>query len=253
MFKNMVIFIFLFLTLNSCSENAQGVTEMPSDFVELKEVNPNIVYDLRYYSKHNFVGDTIDGYEAKKCYMTRVSAKALSEVQKELEEIGFTIKVYDAYRPQRAVDHFVRWAKDIDDTRMRKEFYPDVDKKNLFKDGYIAAKSSHSRGSTVDLTIVPLPVPEQEQYKPGMELCECYKSREERFGDNSIDMGTGFDCFDEHSHPLNKSLSVQQRANRMLLRTLMTKHGFVPYEQEWWHFTFKEEPYPNTYFDFPIK
>ncbi|MBN1473200.1 MAG: M15 family metallopeptidase [Syntrophaceae bacterium] len=226
---------------------------MPDNFVNIKTVIPQVELDIRYYDQHNFLGQKVDGYLAPKCLLTREAATALSNVQKELEKFSLTLKIYDCYRPQQAVNHFVRWAKDIDDTKTRKEFYPTVDKRNLFKDGYIADKSSHSRGSTVDLTIVSLPVVPQKKYTPGQKLYECYLPQGKRFGDNSIDMATGFDCFHELSHTENKNISAQQRINRMLLKTLMEKHGFQNYAFEWWHYTFKNEPYPNTYFDFPIK
>jgi len=167
--------------------------------------------------------------------------------------MSLSLKIYDCYRPQRAVDHFVRWAKDIKDIKARAEFYPTVDKRNLFRDGYIAEKSGHSRGSTIDLTIVPVPVPVQEQYRPGQPLHACYAPAVKRFKDNSIDMGTGFDCFHELSHPGNLKVGRQQRTHRLLLKTLMDKHGFKNYDKEWWHFTLRSEPYPDTYFDFPVK
>jgi D-alanyl-D-alanine dipeptidase len=226
---------------------------MPDNFVDIKTVIPQVELEIRYFGPHNFLGEKVDGYLAPKCILTKEAATALSEVQKELEQFSLTLKIYDCYRPQQAVNHFVRWAKYIDDTRTRKEFYPTVDKRNLFKDGYIADKSSHSRGSTVDLTIVPLPVAPQEKYTPGQKLYECYLPQGKRFGDNSIDMATGFDCFHELSHTHNKRISAQQRINRMLLKSLMEKHGFKNYDLEWWHYTLKNEPYPNTYFDFPIK
>lgn len=245
--------IFLSVLIFSISLYSSEKDTIPEGFVYLKDVNPDIIYDIRYYSTHNFVGDTIDGYYCGECILTKEAAMALDSIQKELMEFNLTLKVYDCYRPQRAVNHFVKWAKDISDTKTKKEFYPTVDKKNLFKDGYIAAKSSHSRGSTVDLTIVPIPVPEQEQYIEGMELHECFKPVDIRFGDNSVDMGTGFDCFHKHSHPKNEDVSFQSRINRLLLRTLMIKYGFKPYEFEWWHFTLDNEPYPETYYDFPVK
>ncbi len=247
-FFNVLLLVILFV---SCGKEVTSV-ELKDGFVYMSDVNSTILFDMRYYSSHNFVGDTIDGYECAECILTERAAKAVDAVQKELLPYGLTLKIYDCYRPQRAVDHFVRWAEDIKDDKMKKEFYPDVDKSNLFEDGYIAAKSSHSRGSTVDLTIVPIPVPEQEEYIEGMELVECYRPYDIRFGDNSIDMGTGFDCFSEYSHPDNPEMEQQVRINRLLLRTLMIKHGFEPYEFEWWHFTYKDEPYPDTYFDFPV-
>jgi D-alanyl-D-alanine dipeptidase len=181
------------------------------------------------------------------------AATALANVQKDLEEFSLSLKIYDCYRPQRAVDHFVRWAKDINDIKTKKEFYPNVDKRNLFSDGYIDSKSSHSRGSTVDLTIVAFPALKQQNYIPGQKLYECYLPAEKRFRDNSIDMGTGFDCFHKLSNTGNKSIGRQQKNNRLLLKALMEKHGFKNYDLEWWHYTLKNEPYPNLYFDFPVE
>jgi len=248
----LTIFIFfLFTPLNSAV--VHGKEKIPDNFADIKDVIPGIVLDIRYYSSYNFIGERIDGYLAAKCILTKEAADALSLVQKELEQFSLSLKIYDCYRPQRAVDHFVRWAEDIKDIKMQKEFYPTVDKKNLFKDGYIADKSSHSRGSTVDLTIVPIPVPRQEKYTAGQQLSECYHPADKRFSDNSIDMGTGFDCFHELSHTLNKNIGPRQRINRMLLKTLMEKHGFKNYELEWWHYTLKNEPYPDIYFNFAIE
>jgi zinc D-Ala-D-Ala dipeptidase len=246
--KKLSLFIaLLFLNTTVFSQ------DMPGGFVDIQDIDSTIILDMRYYSTHNFVGDTIDGYECGRCILTKEAANALGLVQAELSKYGFTIKIYDCYRPQRAVDHFVSWAKNIDDTLTKREFYPTVDKKNLFSDGYIAEKSSHSRGSTVDLTIVSLPVQEQDDFYLGMELQECTQDSLNRFGDNSIDMGTGFDCFDKLSHSESKEVSDHQRSKRLLLRTLMDKHGFTHYEFEWWHYTFDAEPFKDKYFDFPIK
>ena len=205
---------------------------MPQQFVNLKEVIPDIKIDLRYYTGKNFIGERIDGYHAEKALMTEKAAKALKKVRNDLRHFGLSLKIFDAYRPQRAVDHFVRWAEDVNDTRMKTVFYPGVSKEHLFEKGYIAAKSSHSRGSTVDLTIVP------ENASPLA---------------NGLDMGSGFDLFSKKSWPDSMAVSPQARANRMLLQTLMKKHGFAPYSKEWWHFTYKDEPFPDTYFDFPIE
>lgn len=244
-----LVFIIQTFTAKPCfTEN-----NIPAGFVDVQKAIPSIILDIRYFSPHNFVGEKVDGYNATKCFLTEKAVVALSKIQEELKGFSLSLKVYDCYRPQRAVNHFVRWAKDIDDIKTKKEFYPTVDKINLFKDGYIAAKSSHSKGSTVDLTIVPVPVPEQEAYRPGQPLQACYMPVEKRFKDNSIDMGTGFDCFHELSHPGNIRVGLQQRINRMLLKTLMEKQGFKNYDQEWWHFTLKNEPFPNTYFDFIIE
>jgi len=225
----------------------------PADFVDVEKVIPSVVLDMRYFGPHNFVGEKVDGYEAPKCLMTRKAAQALAGVQEELRPFALSLKLYDCYRPQRAVDHFVRWARDIRDLRTKEEFYPTIDKRHLFRDGYIAKKSGHSRGSTVDVTIVPLPLPKQEAYRPGQPLQACFAPADQRFRDNSIDMGTGFDCFHERSHPENRQVEGQQRVNRLLLKSIMDKHGFKNYDQEWWHFTLRDEPYPATYFDFPVE
>jgi D-alanyl-D-alanine dipeptidase len=243
----MVIIIFL------SADKALSGQKIPDSFVDVKEVVPPVIIDMRYFTAHNFVGEKIDGYDAPRCILTRQAAQALFRVQNALQVFSLSLKIYDCYRPQRAVNHFVRWAQDINDTKTKNEFYPTIDKKNLFRDGYIAEKSGHSRGSTVDLTIVPVPVPQQEIYEPGQTLYECYLSLGQRFKDNGIDMGTGFDCFHELSHPGNMKVTLEARIGRMLLKTLMEQQGFRNYDQEWWHFTLKDEPFPDKYFDFLIE
>ena len=227
--------------------------DRPADFVDMAQEDPSLVMDIRYHGPHNFLGQRVDGYEAPKCLLTKPAAQALMAAQRDLRHMNLSLKIYDCYRPQRAVAHFVRWAKDIPDTKTKAEFYPQVDKSRLFADGYIAERSSHSRGGTVDLTIVPLPVPAQAPYTPGQKLCPCTEPVGKRFGDNSLDMGTGFDCFSPLSHTANPSIGPTQRVNRALLKTLMEKHGFVNYDKEWWHYTLKNEPHPETYYDFPVK
>jgi len=250
-------FLFVLLLIASCmtkpAVDYSGMNTMPNDFVDIEKVIPGVLLDIRYYGSHNFPGEKVDGYLAPKCYLTQEAAQALSGVQNDLQPYSLTLKIYDCYRPQRAVNHFVRWAKEIKNTKTMKEFYPTVDKRNLFRDGYIAEKSSHSRGSTVDLTIVSLPAPKQAEYIPGQQLFECYLPADKRFGDNSIDMGTGFDCFHELSHTANSNISRQQKNNRLMLKSLMEKHGFKNYDMEWWHYTLQNEPYPDTYFDFVIE
>ena len=208
--------------------NAQQ-TPLPEGFVYLEQMAPDINQEPRYFTDRNFVGQPVDGYLAPRCIISQKGAEALKKVQEELKPFGLGLKVYDAYRPQRAVNHFIRWAKDLGDRKTKKMYYPGVDKENLFRDGYIAEKSGHSRGSTVDLTIINL----------------ADKSE--------MDMGTPFDWFGLESWPDNPSASPSQRAHRLLLRTLMEKQGFSPYAQEWWHFTLKHEPFPETYFDFPVR
>jgi D-alanyl-D-alanine dipeptidase len=235
--------------VNACA----NADKLPEAFVDIQKVIPDVVLDIRYYGPHNFVGERVDGYLAPKCFLTKEAAEALANVQQDLEPYSLSLKIYDCYRPQRAVNHFVRWATEIENIKTKKEFYPTVDKRNLFKDGYIDSKSGHSRGSTVDLTIVPLPAPRQADYIPGQQLSECYLPAAKRFGDNSIDMGTGFDCFHELSHTANTNIGRRQKINRLLLKSLMEKHGFRNYDMEWWHYTLKNEPYPDTYFNFVIE
>jgi D-alanyl-D-alanine dipeptidase len=252
--KRNIWFAIVFWILAPCGTwGESSAMTIPAGFVDIQEEIPSIVVDMRYHSSHNFVGERIPGYDAPKCLLTREAANALKSVQQELRQDALSLKVYDCYRPQRAVDYFVVWAKNSSKTRMKKEFYPTVAKHDLFRKGYLARKSSHSRGSTVDLTIVPLPVPEQEQYIPGQELFECYLPVEQRFKDNSLDMGTGFDCFHDRAATHHVHLTAQQRTHRLLLKTLMEQHGFKNYSKEWWHFTLRNEPFPTRYFDFVIE
>ena len=230
-----IVLLFLALALNlqsgrSLADGPAGT--LPEGFVYADETIPALRLDLRYAGAHNFVGERIDGYRKPRCILTREAAEALKKVQEELRPCGLGLKVFDAYRPQMAVDHFVRWTRTVEDTRMKAEFYPDVDKKDLFQDGYIAAKSSHSRGSTVDLTIVSL---------RGEDA------------DRELDMGSGFDYFGLRSWPDSSLVQSPPRAHRVLLRMVMEKYGFRPYPQEWWHFTLKREPWPETYFNFPVQ
>ena len=199
-----------------------------SNFVLLSEAVPDAILEIRYYSTYNFVGDRIDGYEEPLAMLTTEAADALKDVSDELKEKGYRLKIFDAYRPQMAVTHFMNWALDPDDVRMKDYFYPELDKNVLFSQGYIAEHSGHSRGSTVDLT-----------------LFDMNTERE-------VDMGGTFDYFGELSHPDYTDITEDQYAMRMLLRDVMVKHGFRPLEEEWWHFTLDDEPYPDTYFTFPI-
>lgn len=206
----------------------------PAAFVDAATVVPGLIVEMRYAGTHNFVGTRIDGYEAPICLLTRQAADALAKVQLALASSGVGLKVFDCYRPARAVAHFVRWARDAGDVRMKGEFYPDVRKATLFHDGYIASRSGHSRGSTVDLTLVEiLPGPDG---KP-----------------RARDMGTPYDFFSPLSWAGSSKVSEAARANRKLLADAMRKGGFLPYDKEWWHFTLANEPFPETYFDFPVR
>ena len=198
-------------------------------FVLLTDIIPDAILEMRYYSTFNFVGERIDAYEAPVAYLTIEATNALLKASNDLIKQGYRIKIYDAYRPQTAVEHFKRWAKDINAIEMKPYFYPSKEKAELFEIGYVAAKSSHSRGSAVDLTLVDMTT--------GRE----------------IDMGCGFDYFGEISHSdRTEGLTEEQLNNRLILRKAMLQNGFKPHPKEWWHFTLENEPYPNTYFDFPI-
>lgn len=231
---------------------AQPEPTAPADVVALSDVDPSILSDIRYATPHNFTGDPVDGYRAPLCLLTRPAADALRRAQQEFVEQGYSLKVYDCYRPQRAVDEFVGWAKNLADQRMKAEFYPRVDKTRLFADGYIAEQSGHSRGSTVDLTLVALPAREQPAYVPGQPLVDCTAPVSQRFPDDTIDMGTGYDCFDTLAHTLDPRVQGEQLKNRLLLKEGLERQGLQNYEYEWWHFTFKPETYPDTYFDSPV-
>ncbi len=253
MVKNVSSFLlFSLLSLQAISAETPIDSHRPKDFVDITTVAPDVQIDIRYFTSHNFIGRPIKGYKAPVCLLTRPAASAVKQVADRLHPFGLTLKIYDCYRPQTAVNDFIAWAKNPSQIQMKNEFYPQVDKSRLFEEGYIAAKSNHSRGSTLDLTIVPLgskiPV-----YHPGQPLVNCAAPAAQRSPDNSLDFGTSFDCFSPLSHPDNVMLTAQQRANRLLLQTLMRDAGFRPLNTEWWHFSLANEPYPQTWFDFPVK
>lgn len=229
-----------------------GPGSAPPVFVALDEVDPTILHDIRYTTRHTFVGRRIHAYRDPVCLLTRPAAEALAEAQDAALARGYSLKVYDCFRPQTAVDDFVGWAERLRDDRMKDEFYPDVDKSALFDDGYIAARSGHSRGSTVDLTLVELPVARQPRWRPGDGLVPCYAPYGERFDDGSVDMGTGYDCFDPLSATLDPRVQGEARENRLLLRSVLETAGFTNYANEWWHYTLADEPFPDRYLDFPV-
>ncbi len=207
---------------------SNSVTMDPSKFVVLADYVPSVIQEIRYYSTYNFIGDRIDGYEEPVALLTREAARALKSVANELFVMGYRLKIYDAYRPACAVKHFVLWGIEDQDIRMKPYFYPDLQKQELFVKGYIASRSSHSRGSTVDLTLLNMDT--------GKE----------------VDMGGPFDLFSEVSHPDYKGITNEQFRNRMLLQSAMVRNGFKPIDCEWWHFTLEDEPFPDTYFEFPV-
>lgn len=234
------------------SQSILAPQPLPNGFVYLRDIEPTIIEEVRYAGHHNFIGRPIPGYLAPVIITLAPIALALKTIQAEIKPFNLTLKVYDAYRPQDAVDFFVSWAEDFSDQTMKTEFYPAVNKKDVFDLGYLGRKSSHTRGSAIDLTLVPYPVPPQLTWKPGDPILDGRLPRGQRSADNSIDMGGAFDCFDEISHSCTPTLLPEIRANRLLLASLMTKHGFIPYAKEWWHFNIKDEPYPDTYFNFPV-
>ena len=206
----------------------QAVTMDPSGFVLLADYIPGIIQEIRYYSTYNFIGDRIDGYEEPCALLTKEAARALKAVSGEMNVQGYRLKVFDAYRPARAVRHFVLWGVDDLDLRMKPFFYPELEKQELFKQGYIASRSSHSRGSAVDLTLLDM--------STGRE----------------VDMGSPFDLFSGLSHPDSRDVTDEQYENRMFLQNAMVRNGFEPIDCEWWHFRLCDEPYPDTYFEFPV-
>ena len=244
----MIVFAAICVLLSACASTAPK--SAPSGFVHLADAVPDAILEIRYYSTYNFVGDRIDGYEQPTALLTAEAAKALKEVSDDVKALGYRLKIFDAYRPQRAVTHFVNWAKVTGDTRMKAYFYPNLDKSVLFAQGYIAAKSGHSRGSTVDLTLFDMAA--------GKE----------------VDMGGTFDWFGRESHPdwcgnpetgeytggfagnarpSGGKINAVQFGNRMILRKAMMRRGFKPIKEEWWHFTLANEPYPETYFTHPVR
>ena len=226
-----------------CQQNANDGSE---NFVNITDVVPDVILEIRYFGTYNFVGNRIDGYMQPTALLTRQAAEALKAVSDDVKAQGYRLKIFDAYRPQRSVDNFVRWAKDEADVRMKQYFYPDLEKNLLFPQDYIAEKSGHTRGSTVDITLFDMTT------------------------EKEVDMGGTFDWFGVESHPdfcgnpetgkytggkspKGRSITKQQFENRMILRQAMLRHGFKPLSSEWWHFTLKDEPFPDTYFNFPVK
>ena len=199
-----------------------------SGFVVLAYFVPGIVQEIRYHSTYNFIGDRIDGYAEPCALLTKEAARALKAVSSEVMVQGYRLKIFDAYRPACAVRHFVLWGIEDLDLRMKPFFYPELEKQELFAKGYIASQSSHSRGSAVDLTLLDM--------KTGKEL----------------DMGSPFDLFSPVSHPDYRGITPEQYENRMVLRRAMLRSGFAPIDCEWWHFALENEPYPDTYFEFPV-
>lgn len=242
--KHLIALLAVSLLFAACQtkKNAPVAPEADSSgFVTLTDVVPDAILEIRYFSTYNFVGDRIDGYLEPTALLTREAADSLKAVSDDVIGLGYRLKIFDAYRPQCAVDHFMRWAKDPDDARMKQYFYPDLEKTVLFPRGYIAEKSGHTRGSTLDLTLFDMAL------------------------EKEVDMGGTFDWFGVESHPdfggnpetmeyaANERITEVQFRNRMILRAAMMRHGFIPLDNEWWHFRLDNEPYPDTYFTFPVR
>jgi len=245
--KSFLILTLSCLVISGCSRDSHKDVDFHNKFVVLTETVPDAILEIRYYGTYNFVGTRIDGYQQPIALLTNEAAEALKKVSDDVVAKGYRLKIFDAYRPQDAVDHFVRWAEDTSDTLMKSFFYPDLDKSVLFDQEYIMAKSGHTRGSTVDLTLFDMST------------------------EKEVDMGGTFDWFGPESHPdfcgnpetgqytgdnskspTGRSITEEQFQNRMILRNAMLKNGFKPLYSEWWHFTLKDEPYTDTYFNHPV-
>jgi D-alanyl-D-alanine dipeptidase len=216
-------------TNNITDVTIEKKNDLPKGFVYIDDIIPTAQYDIRYYGEHNFVGTRIDGYKAPYAIMSREGAAALKKVSDALDKKGYTLMIFDAYRPQKAVNHFITWSKDAKDVKTKEEFYPKLNKRNLFKLGYISSKSGHSRGSTIDLTLI---------HQSSGEL---------------VDMGGPYDFFGDISHHGTKLITKQQTSNRNVLKNMMVKHGFKAYTKEWWHYTLAKEPYPKKYYNFDVE
>jgi len=217
---------------------AQSIQNRPDNFVDITKMIPKLLVDARYFSNQNFIGRKIPGYKKNICLITKPVALALKKVQEYLKPYQLGLKLFDCYRPQMAVDYFKTWAKDLDDTKMKQQYYPNILKKDLFVKGYIANRSGHSRGSTVDLTLVYL----SSSIAPNNTL-----------NLKELNMGTPYDFFSPKSHTAYQDISIEAKIHRLLLKSIMEQFGFINYKKEWWHYTFRKETYPNTYFNFYIE
>lgn len=250
-FKKLLLFLMLYVGhCIALSDEARA-----KGFVYLHEIDPTILVSLRYYSNENFVGSHVDGYKKSVVIMTRQAAEALKKVQDEVIKDGYCLVVYDAYRPQRAVNHFMRWSEDVLNQAKKSHYYPRVNKADVFELGYVAKRSGHSRGSTVDLTIIEIGHELHDIIEKNRTLLDGYSIK--YLDDGTVDMGSSFDLFDIASHFENNVVEEKYKALRTYLKAVMEKHGFNNYAEEWWHFTLKNEPFPkyrdDSYFNFPIE
>jgi D-alanyl-D-alanine dipeptidase len=235
------------LLLTGGASSALGADAMPDDFVYLRDVDPTIQQDMRYADTDNFTGTKVPGYDAPECVLVRQAANALKQVQADLNAKGLSLRVYDCYRPTQAVAAFVAWSKAPGSADAKAAWYPNLDKTALFPN-YIATRSGHSRGATLDVTLAPIGAAE-----PHPSALSCTAPQKRFAPDGSLAMGTTFDCFDKKANTETSGLTSEEMANRATLREAMKARGFASYPFEWWHFTFQPEPHPDKYFDFPIE
>lgn len=224
---------------------------LPHGFIYLDKIDPTIRQSLRYYGDNNFIGHPVAGYQSSRIILTRKAAEALSKAQARFKKDGYSLVIYDAYRPQTAVSSFMEWSKDPNDQKMKAWFYPRIDKAKVFALGYVAEKSGHSRGSTIDLSIIPIETPLHEIDPQPRKLRDGFEFL--FLDDGTVDMGSSFDLFDKASHYENDLISEEYQKRRKYLKEVMESCGFKNYAEEWWHFTLKDEPFPDTYFDFPVE
>ena len=239
------------LLLSSVIPAMVNAEPRPGHMVYLRAIDPGIEQDIRYASPHNFTGHPLDGYAAAECLLTLDAAKALARVQASLRAQGYGLKVFDCYRPNRAVADMGRFANEPGDPR-KTEFYPRVDKQDFWRLGYVARVSNHSKGSTVDLTMTGPDALPADTWTPTATAVDCTAPYDQRWHDGAVDMGTGFDCFDERAHTDSPLISASARDNRQRLSRAMEKEGFSGYANEWWHFTYSRDPSLKTVMDFPI-
>lgn len=246
--KKMLQFFIVCISLMKCAMT----NALPSGFVYIEQIDPSIQQDIRYATSNNIMGRPLHGYIKPRCILAEKTAMALKKVQQQLNKKQLSLKVYDCYRPQMAVEDLWQWSQQNNHDLINPNYYPRVKKSELFAEEYIARYSGHTRGSTVDLTIVPMNSDPATSHILAKHIA-CYADYALRQNDNSLDMGTNFDCLDPLSYADNQQIPAQAQKNRRLLRQTMQKYGFLPYRFEWWHFTLKNEPYPQQYFNFPVQ
>ncbi len=246
-----VIGLLLFMNIPSQSAIAANAS-LPKGWVYLSDIDPSIDLDMRYATSNNFTGKIVKGYYAPECVLRKAAATALKRLQSQLKKQGLSLKVYDCYRPVQAVKAFGKWSKRSPSPEEKHRYFPRLSKRQLYGKGYIATRSQHSRGNTVDLTLMPLNAPAFKASAVNDKDTSCLLPKEARVADNSLEMGTAFDCFDVLTHTNHPSITGEAAKNRKFLQRLMRQHGFKNYDMEWWHFTYKKTKTPRIYYDFPI-